>query len=211
MELKSVTGEMLTDRIRQHRKTLLMIFLPLTVLALLAGILLVKQLHLPGAVLGTVLTALPLLFVLNTLPEFLHPEQADVFRKYGTPEQVAERLRNGCGDVFFDNGRMVVTEQFVLDTEKPETLLFYPHALTVYPDAVQGRESYLVVYDQWGQKLRYPFTNGSQQVIRIDTLSDKIRKHAPGCRGGHRPEDLDYVREKRIALPELPKPEDAEQ
>ena len=57
-------------------------------------------------------------------------------------------------------------------------LLFFPHALTVYPDGVQGKEEYLVVYDSWGQKLRFPFTNGRQQVFKIDMLTDTIRRHA---------------------------------
>ena len=204
MELQNLTGGMLTARIRQHGKTLLMIFLPLTVLGLLAGILLVMKLHAAGALLGTVLIAVPLVFVFNALPELLHPEQADIFRKYGTPEQVAARIRNGSGDVFFGNGRTVVTEDYVLDTEKPDTLLFYPHALLVYPDGVQGKEETLVIYDEWGKKLRYPFTNGKQQVIRIGTLSDKIRRHNPKCRSGHRPEDLDYVKQNRITIPANP-------
>ena len=55
MELQKLTGDMLTARIRQHGKMLLMIFLPLTVLGLLAGILLVMKLHAAGALLGTVL------------------------------------------------------------------------------------------------------------------------------------------------------------
>ena len=38
-----------------------------------------------------------------------HPEQARVFRKYGPPEQVAALLREGSGDVFFDNGTMCMT------------------------------------------------------------------------------------------------------
>lgn len=202
MDLQNLTGKMLTDSIRQKAQVLLVIFLPLTVLALLAGILLVIRLRIAGAVIGTVLIAIPLRFLLQALPQWLHPERADVFLKYGDPESVAARIRSSSEDIFFQNGRLIVTDQFLLDTERPDMLLFFPHALTVYPDGVQGKEEYLVVYDSWGQKLRFPFTNGRQQVFKIDMLTDKIRRHAPGCRCGHRPEDLDYVRQQKRPLPE---------
>ena len=60
MDLQNLTGKMLTDSIRQKAQGLLVIFLPLTVLALLAGILLVIRLRIAGAVIGTVLIAIPL-------------------------------------------------------------------------------------------------------------------------------------------------------
>ena len=201
MELQNVTGEMITEKIRSRAKLMFVLFLPSAVLALLLGILLVIRFRMIGALLGTFLLAVPLRFAIGALPEMLHPERAEVFRKYGAPDTVAERIRNGSEDVFFQNGRLVVTEQYLLDTERPETLLFFPHALTVYPDGVKGREEYLIVYDSWGRKLRYPYTNGKQQVMKADILTDKIRKHAPGCRSGHRPEDMDYVKQHQQPLP----------
>ena len=202
MDLQTLTGRELTDQLRHHANLMLALFLPSTILALLLGIVLAIRFRLPGAVIGTLLIAVPLRFVLQAFPQKLHPERADVFRKYGTPDEIAERIRAGSGTVFFDNGRLVITEQYLLDTEKPETLLFFPHALNAYPDGVQGKEEQLIVYDSWGQKLCYPFTNGKQQVIRIGTLTDKIRKHAPECRSGHRPEDMEYVRQHQKPLPE---------
>lgn len=209
MELQNLTGEMLTDRIRSNAQKKLLILIPAAVIVLLTGIVLTLKLRAAGAVIGALLLAAVLYPLISLLPRWLHPEQADVFCKYGTPDSVAEQLRKGCGNVFFDNGRMVLTELYVLDAQKPEMLLFFPHALTVYPDAVQGKESYVAVYDEWGQKLRYPFTNGRQQVIKIDAVTDKIRRHNPKCRGGHRPEDLEYVRKNRIELPEHPQQDDA--
>ncbi len=204
MELQNLTGKQLTDKIRQQANFMLAIFLPSAVLALLLGILLVIRFRLIGAVIGTLLLILPIRFILNALPQRLHPERADVLRKYGTPDEIAERIRAGSGDIFFDNGRLVVTEQYLLDTEKPGTLLFFPHALNTYPDGVKGKEETLIVYDSWGQKLCYPFTNGRQQVFRIDILTDKIRRHSPECRQGHRPEDIEYVRKHAKKLPDKP-------
>lgn len=204
MELRNLTGKQLTDKIRQSANLMLAIFLPSAILALLLGIFLVIRFRLVGAVIGTLLLMLPIRFILNALPQRLHPERADVFRKYGTPDEIAERIRDGSNDIFFDNGRLVCTEQYLLDKEKPETLLFFPHALNTYPDGVRGREERLIVYDSWGQKLCYPFTNGKQQVFRIDILTDKIRKLSPECRNGHRPEDLEYVRQHAKKLPDKP-------
>ena len=200
MDLSALNGEQLTGRFRHHAKRMLAVFLPLALSALLLGIFLTVHFRIAGAITGTLLTAVPLRFVLNALPMLLHPEQADIFLKYGAPDEIAGRIREGSDTVFFDNGRLVVTEQYMLDREKPGTLLFFPHALNTYPDGVAGKEEHLIVYDSWGQKLRYPFTNGKQQVVKIGVLTDKIRKLSPGCRNGHRSEDMEYVRQHQRPL-----------
>lgn len=198
MELQSLNADALTNCIRRKYQHYLTFMIFGILVMLIIGIVLTVRFGIFGAVIGTVLLAIALYAFMQVNARRMHPENADVFRKYGTPETVAEILRKGSSDVFFDNGRLVVTEQYMLDISDPETLLIFPNALTVYPDGVQGKEEYLVVYDKWGKKLRYPFTNGKQQVMKSVILIDKVRKNAPGCRCGHRPEDMEYVRKNQI-------------
>lgn len=129
-----------------------------------------------------------------------HPEQARVFRKYGTPEQTAERIRTGSSDIFFDNGTTVMTNDYLLSREAPETFVMLADVLAVYPE-MRSKGEYLVVHDRWGDEFRYPFAVGQKQVFRIGILIDKIKKAAPGCRTGHRPEDLEYARQHTEPLP----------
>lgn len=130
-----------------------------------------------------------------------HPEQARVFRKYGTPEKVAALLRQGSKAVFFDNGALCMTESYLLNRTAPEQLVLLTDVLAVYSE-LRGKEEYLVVHDRWGDVFRYPFAVGQKQVFRIGILADKIKKAAPACRTKHRPEDMEYIGQHTEPLPE---------
>ena len=130
-----------------------------------------------------------------------HPEQARVFRKYGTPEETAAFIREGSGDTFFNNGSMCMTGTYLLDCNTPESLLKLSDIRAAYPEK-RGKDEYLVVHDRWGDMFRYPFSAGTKQVFRIGILIDKIKKAAPECRTSHRPEDLEYLRQQAEKLPE---------
>lgn len=201
MEMETWNGEQIVARIRRKYQRLLLIGISVELAILVIGILLTIRFRMPGAVIGLLLLAATIPPLFSRVPKWLHPESADVFRKYGTPDAVAERLCQGGSEVFFDNGRLLVTEQYLLDREDPEMLLFYPNALTVYPDGVQGKDESLIVFDKWGQKLRFPFTNEQKQIVKIDILKDKVRKQSPNCRSGCHSADMEYVRQNQISLP----------
>ena len=100
-----------------------------------------------------------------------------------------------------ENGKVIVTEEWILDTENPESLMRLECALLAFPD-MRGQGEYLAVQDCWGDAFAYPFAVGQQQVIKISVITDKIKRAAPECRIGHRPEDLAYAKAHRIPLPQ---------
>lgn len=128
-----------------------------------------------------------------------HPEAARVFRKYGTPEETAALIRAGSHDIFFDNGTLCMTSEFLLDRSAPAHLLRLQDVLAAYGE-LRGKDEYLVVHDRWGDVFRYPFAVGQKQVFKIGILIDKIQKASPSCRKSHRAEDLEYVRQHTEAL-----------
>lgn len=128
-----------------------------------------------------------------------HPEGARVFRKYGTPEEAAALIRTGSRDIFFDNGTLCMTEDFLFDRSAPEHLLRLKDVLAAYGE-LRGKDEYLVVHDRWGDVFRYPFAVGQKQVFKIGILTDKIKKASPACRTSHRAEDMEYVRQHTEAL-----------
>lgn len=199
-EVSKTDGAQLIACIRRNGQCALLKCLVIAALMLVIGILLTIRFRVLGAVVGLALLIAAIVPVKAKLSKWLHPESADVFRKYGTPDTVAARIRSGSSEVFFDNGRLLVTEEYMLDRQNLEMLLFYPNALTAYSDGVQGKDEYLIVYDKWGQQLRFPFTNGQQQIMKITILIDKVRKLSPACRGNRHSADMEYVRKHQIPL-----------
>ena len=125
--------------------------------------------------------------------------KARVFQKYGAPEKVAASIANGAKNIFFQNTKMVMTQDYVLMPENPETFLMLKDILLAYSFVSRDQE-YLYVKDRWGDAYRYPFSAGQKQVFRIAILLDKIEHSAPECRIGNTPENNAYAKQKAIPL-----------
>lgn len=116
----------------------------------------------------------------------LHPERADVFQRYGTPERVAEMIRSGMTEIFFENRQMCMTERFLLEMDDPDSFLLLTDIRRAYP-MKYGDKEYLMAEDANGKKYRYSFAVGQKQVFKITILLDKIRKASPESRIKDRP------------------------
>ncbi|MCQ2417890.1 MAG: hypothetical protein MJ071_08805 [Oscillospiraceae bacterium] len=127
------------------------------------------------------------------------PEKARLFQKYGSPETVADVIAKGGTDLFFSNSQMVMTGDYLLMPENPESLMQLNKILLAYPFC-KGKTEYLVAMDCWGDQIRYPFSGKERQVFRIDILLDKIQKCGMNCRIGHRPEDIAYANQRVVPL-----------
>lgn len=200
MNLTELTGERLLSDIRKlHLRTF---YTLLSVL--ICSILLIPFLGYlfgtAGAVIAIAVTACAVYWNAKTLMKARNPAQSRLFRKYGSPDAVARMIADGSRNIFFENGKMVMTGEWILNTGNPESFMRLEHALLAFPDVRKGGE-YLIVQDCWGNAYAYPFAVGQSQVIKINVITDKIKRAAPECRIGHRPEDLEYAKSHRIPLP----------
>ena len=125
--------------------------------------------------------------------------KARVFLKYGEPDVLAQMIAEGAKDIFFQNGKTVMTQNYLMMPENPESFILLKHAVLAYGE-VRGGSEYLVVQDCWGEMFRYPYSAGQKQVFKIQILLDKIESTAKGCRIGNTPENLAYARSRRIPL-----------
>lgn len=124
---------------------------------------------------------------------------ARVFLKYGDADRLAEIIAEGAKDIFFQNKKTVMTQNYLMMPENPESFVLLERIVLAFPE-MRGQEEYLTVQDCWGDSFRYPFSAGQKQVFRIQVLLDKIERSAKACRIGHKPEDIAFAREQRIPL-----------
>lgn len=124
---------------------------------------------------------------------------ARVFLKYGDPAETAGIISEGAKDIFFQNGRTVMTQTYLMMPENPESLVLLERIVLAYAET-RGKDEYLTVQDCWGDVFRYPFSAGQRQVFKIQILLDKIENSAKNCRIGHKPEDIAFAKEHSIPL-----------
>lgn len=200
MNLTELTGDQLLAEIRRlHLRTFYTL-----ISVLICSLLLIPFLgSLIGAIgigIGVLLSACTAYQTAKARISAQNPAQSRLFRKYGSPDAVARMIADGSREIFFENGKMIVTGEWIMNTENPESFMRLERALLAFPDVRRNGE-YLVVQDCFGNAYTYPFAVGQSQVIKISVITDKIKRAAPECRIGHRPEDLAYAKSHRIPLP----------
>lgn len=149
--------------------------------------------------------------LLYDLQMMLMPEKCGLFRKYGTPDAVAEML-NGTGGQMrvFDNGQTLLNAELLVNRDSPESLLLLPDARLAYSQRqvllFQGARETLTVHDRWGDCFRYP-VSGKGQFFRANVLLDRLAQQ-PDCRIGNTPQNHRYAKDKKEPLPAAPSQED---
>lgn len=124
---------------------------------------------------------------------------ARIFQKYGEPDELAGMIAEGAKDIFFQNGKTVMTQTYLMMPENPESFMLLERVVLAFSE-MRGQEEYLTVQDCWGDSFRYPFSAGQKQVFKIQILLDKIESSAKECRIGHKPEDIAFARAHTIPL-----------
>ena len=135
------------------------------------------------------------------------PQKSRVFRKYGTPERVAEILLSTGGKLrMFDNGRLLLNAELLVDREDPETLLYFSDARLAYSQRQvllgAGTRETLTVYDRWGEHFRYR-VSGKGQFFRAEVLLDRLAQNLK-CRIGNTPANHAYVKQETEPLGAVP-------
>ncbi len=126
-------------------------------------------------------------------------EESRIFRKFGTPDELASRISEGSMQPFFQTSQTLVTDSFIMkhgdfESYKPfrDIVLIYKkeHSTNGIKDSV-----FLVAYDKFGDSVDYPFKLGKKHAGEMDAVANLIAQHAPECRFGYTQDNLRYVKE----------------
>lgn len=143
---------------------------------------------------------------IESLKIALNPRKATVFRKYGDPEEIAERIFTGRETIILEQNQVVITGDYILHRKHYETFVPLADILLVYrkehrtngvPDSIS-----LVVHDRYGDSYEYPFKMGKKFAGDMDFAVGEMIKRMPDCRIGYDQENLRYVKERKQPIPE---------
>ncbi|MBR6108028.1 MAG: hypothetical protein IKQ39_08480 [Oscillospiraceae bacterium] len=191
----------LLSQIRSRHRSSVLLFLLLTAMLSASAVWLYLYAH-PAGLLCLLPAALCVFAAVRHLLRMCRPQKSPLFRKYGSPERVAEMLQTEGNNIFFENSKMLVSQHWLAVKNDPERFVRFEWILLAYSRSTP-RGIWLTVHDCWGSKLTFPFAVGEQQVFRPEIILDKIKKNAPGCQLGCTKQHLDYARSHRRKLPEI--------
>jgi len=192
----------LLSQIRQLHRNRFLLFLLLLAVFAASAVLLYLYVHFAG-LLCLIPAALCAGLAVRHLLRMMQPQKSPLFRKYGSPERVAEMRGTEGKDIFFENSKMLVSQHWLAVKNDPERFVRFEWILLAYTRR-SPFGTYLTVHDCWGSRLAFPFAVGEQQVFKPEIILDKIKKNAPGCQLGCTKQHLDYAKSHRRKLPEAP-------
>lgn len=126
-------------------------------------------------------------------------ENCRVFRKYGSPDEIAERISEGAVNPVFDSKQALVAEDFIMKHGDFETYIPHKDVLLLYRKEHRTNgvldSIALVVHDRYGDSFDYPFKLGKKHAGDMQIAADQIGRNAPDARFGYTQDNLQYVKQ----------------
>ncbi|MBR6760729.1 MAG: hypothetical protein IKM30_01700 [Oscillospiraceae bacterium] len=133
-------------------------------------------------------------------------EKHRLFRKYGSPDDLAAQILQGEEEMILDHPQVMVTEQFIMKRKCFESFIPYDHILLIYRKEHRTNGVldgiYLVIHDCYGDSYEYPFRMGQKYAGDLEYAAGEIGKRASGCRFGYTTENLNWAKANVKPLPE---------
>lgn len=134
------------------------------------------------------------------------PENAKLFRKFGSPEEIAAQIAAGVGSCLVDTKRVYVTDKFIMQKKSLESFMPYSHVVLAYKKehSTNGIKDgvFLTVHDVYGDSIDYPFPLSRKKAEEMDRTAAVIGGAAPMCRFGYTGENLKYAKSVKRPIPE---------
>ena len=126
-------------------------------------------------------------------------ENCRLFRKYGTPDEIAQRISEGSLNTILDSKGSLCTDTFIMKHSDFESFVPFSEILLLYRKEHRTNgildSIFLVVHDRYGDKFEYPFKLGKKHAGDMNEVANAIIKSAPDCRVGYTTENLQYAKQ----------------
>ena len=131
-------------------------------------------------------------------------ENADLFRKYGTPESIAARIAAESGEPLLDSKGSLICDSFIMQHGNFESYIPFEKALLVYrrehsTNGIKDSVS-LVVHDAFGDSIQYPFKMGRRAEEQMREIMEHISQKNEECAVGYSPQNLNYAKQRATPL-----------
>ncbi|MBR6108029.1 MAG: hypothetical protein IKQ39_08485 [Oscillospiraceae bacterium] len=209
MQLQTITAEELLQEIHKkhvRQRTIAMI-------AMIVGILLTAFFFLVSVGFGiffavaTVLIPLAIFCYLNSKAQ--NTEGLPIFKRYGTPDELASMLRSGGDKVIYQANNFLMTETFILNPHDLESLIPLTDIQLVYifKNSTNGipTDQGMKVHDIYNNQVQFQFKLGKKGREEIAEIMRRMSLAAPWIVFGYSPQNVGAAARNKIQLGD-PKP-----
>lgn len=142
----------------------------------------------------------------RTLSTLKDVSRARVFRKYGSPEQLAEIISAGAAHPLLESRHALIADTFIMKHNDYESYIPFSDVILCYRKEQRTNGVltgiYLVVQDVYGEKIEYPFKMGKSHLGEMTDVMRHISEQAPNAAFGYTQQNLKYADANVKAIPE---------
>ena len=148
-------------------------------------------------------------FSIKTLILICDPYKSDIFKKYGSVNELEKILDDIENNIEYEDEKIVVSKEYVTDKNDFEKLLAYKDILRVHKlvhktNFVVDRYD-LVITDKYNQEISYSYAPKDEQ--KVDNLLLYIGSKCDNAKLGYTNEAQKHINDNKVELPKSPEQE----
>ena len=136
----------------------------------------------------------------------IDPYKSDIFKKYGTSEELEKILQEIENTIEYQDDKIIVAQNYVADKNDYERILAYKDILRVHKlvhktnFVIDGYS--VVITDKYNQEVRYSYS--AKEEEKVNGLLVMIGSKCDNAKFGYTKEAEQYVKENKVELPPEP-------
>ncbi|MBQ8923091.1 MAG: hypothetical protein IJ060_13210 [Oscillospiraceae bacterium] len=204
MELQYMTAETLIGEIRKKHKKQRTISLIVLIFGVLVSAFF-YMVALPAGIILTVITVIiPLILFLYFNSKLKNTEGIGMFRRYGTPDEMASLLRGGSGGVLHQSRSLLLTKQFLMNPNDLESIipLSCVQLAYIHTSSYNGipTSQTMKVHDIYNSTLEFSFKLGKKGRAEIVEILTAMNNAAPWIVVGYSPQNVRNAAQNKIKI-----------
>jgi len=209
MDLRTITGtEILTELHNKYDRFMKYALASLIVTSVFAAFMLYAWIT-GGLIFAAVLVAISLIVFLVFRKRASNVEDLALFKRYGSPEEIAAHLRQGSDRVIYQTNTFLMTDSFFMNPSNLETFIPFSDIQLAYLYKQSTNfiptEQGLALHDIYNNQVRFSFHVGKKGRTEIEMIMVRLKMAAPWIALGYSTQNTRAAAANKIKIGD-PKP-----
>ena len=143
----------------------------------------------------------------------INPLKSDLFKKYGSPEEIAEILDEIETTIEYEDKHLIISKKYISDKKDYSKMVACDDVLGVHK--LVHKTNYIVDYyqivitDKYGNEITYSYPVKEEE--KCDNLLMLIVSKCKNAKAGYTKQEQDYIKANKQTLPDTIKPKNEDE
>lgn len=142
--------------------------------------------------------------VIKILIVVINPLSSNVFKKYGSPKELAKILDEIESTKEYEDKRLIISKNYVMEKKDYESILAFDNVLAIHKEvhktngAIDGYS--VIITDKYGFETKYSYGSSKKEQDKVDSLIMYIGSKCKNAEFGYTKQAQQHVRNNKVEL-----------